>query len=29
MPTFATVFYFTASKSRLFCQQLWRWGWCW
>jgi hypothetical protein len=27
MPTFTTVFHFTASKSKLFCQQLWRWGW--
>jgi hypothetical protein len=26
-PTFTTVFHFTASKPRLFCQQLWRWGW--
>jgi len=26
-PTFATIFPFTASKSRLFCQQLWRWWW--
>ena len=24
-PTFATIFPFTTSKSRLFCQQLWRW----